>query len=298
MRQFLENFTNKSRDNLLGLLVVLLIVFIVGCEKDSGLPGKDDVIAKYNNRLLLREEVDFFTPDSTSGEDSIQFAKKYIDFWIRLKAIEEAARIQIPELDKDLKYKLQNYESQLINHEFAEWILNGKPEMFKVSDADILNHYNRYPEKFISRTSYYQFFYLKTDLPNQYKVVNLMRSKDSEKIEELIQWAEENATEFRLDSSYVKEGELERVSKGFYYGNIRRASRSTSYPYSHTEGDTVYYDFFRMIDIIEPNEQLPLSLCKEKIVNIILNQRKNTLIEQTESNLVQQAKASNKAVIY
>lgn len=283
--------------NLSRVCIVLLLWTFAACQNNAG-PGKGDVIARFDKELLLREEVDYFTPDTLKGDDSIKYAKQYIEEWVRTQAIASAAIREVDDLENKVGYKLKTYEKKLMETEFAAWLIQEKPELLIVSDAEIRNYYNKYPDKFVSREEYYQYFFISTKLERQYQLVNEMKTTDPQKIKELISWSATNAADFRLDSTYVPGVELDRIAKGFYFGNIRKASESTVYPYAHTEGETTYYDFFRLLDVINPGDQLPLSLCRDRIINIILNQRKNTLVDQTESNLIQQAKAAGKVTYY
>ncbi|MEL6672118.1 MAG: hypothetical protein AAFR61_07990 [Bacteroidota bacterium] len=288
----LPKFSSKRLYNLFTCLCVLLVF---GCDTGRN-PGKD-VIATYNGEQLLREEIDFFLPDSLGKADSTKYAEQYVEQWISLQAVAEQARREVDGLEDKVAFQLKSYQYQLMAHEFANWLIEDKAIMFRVNEAEIQGYYDRNPEKFVSGRTYYQILYVKTDKPNQYRVANLMNSKDPEKMDELLVWARENATEYRLDSTYVEEAEMDRLSDGYYFGDIRRASRTTTYPYQHKEGDTTYYDFFRLLNVIKPGEALPLNLVREQIIGIIQNQRKNTLISQTESNLVKQAKAAKKAKI-
>ncbi|MCB0836279.1 MAG: hypothetical protein KDD99_06395 [Bacteroidetes bacterium] len=290
--------TCSSKNNLFYSLVVLVLYGLIsGCNQNQGRPAKEDIIAKYNQEVLLREEIDFFIPDSLSTGDSTLFAQKYIDEWVESQVIREAALKEVSQLDNKIKYKLKAYEYKLMEHEFASWLIEDKSDRLEVSEADIRNYYNKYPEKFVSGEPYYQYFYVKTKLAKQYNLVNLMQSQDREKIDELVEWSKENAEEYLLDSTYVPEAELTRISDGFYFGNIRRASKSTTYPYQHNEGDTTYYDFFRLIDDVNAGDIMPLSLVRDRIENILRNQLKNTLIEKTETDLIQQAKAAKKVIV-
>lgn len=297
MKVYLTTCSNNTRYNLSQVCIVLLLLTFAACQNNTG-PGKGDVIARFDNELLLREEVDYFTPDTLKGEDSIKYAKQYIEEWVRSQTIASAALREVDDLENKVNYKLKTYEKKLMETEFAAWLIQEKPELLIVSDAEIRNYYNKYPDKFVSKQEYYQYFYISTKLERQYQLVNEMKTTDPQKIKELITWSATNAADFRLDSTYVPGVELDRISKGFYFGNIRKASESTVYPYAHTEGETTYYDFFRLLDVINPGDQLPLSLCRDRIINIILNQRKNTLVDQTESNLIQQAKAAGKVTYY
>ena len=296
MKKCSKSFLNSALNNLFFFATVLLLYGIMGC-KSNGVPGKEDVVARFGGEELLREEVDFFTPADTSPDDSTRYADQYVEKWIKLMAIKEEAENEVGDLSEKMKFKLKQYEYQLIANEFTSWLMDEKGDK-EVSEEEIRNHFNKYPEKFISSTNYYQYFYIKTEKSGQYKVVSMMRSSEQEKIDELKAWAKENAIEYRLDSSWVTEPEIDRISDGFYFGNIKRASKRTVYPYSHKEDGKTFYDYYRLIDVIEEGDQLPLSLCRNRIINSILSQTRQTLINQTEANLVKSAKDSRKAQIF
>ncbi|MEO0473269.1 MAG: hypothetical protein AAF206_26890 [Bacteroidota bacterium] len=292
MNQFLRHYSNKLLWLGLGSFFIL-----TGCGSPQQ-PTKNDIIARYRQEYLSREEVDHFTPSGLSSEDSVRFAKQYIQEWVRHQAIAERARLEIPDLADRVSFKVRDYEAELINQEFARWLVEERPETFVVSESDIRNYYQRYPEKFVSQNTYYQYFYVRTEANANAKVGSLMRSNDQNKQQELLDWAKENAVEYRLDSSYVDDVELERITTGFYYGNPRRVSKSLVYPYQATVEEVGYYNYYRLINIIEEGDLLPLRICREKIRNIILNQRRNSTIEQMQDNLVQQARSAEKYVIY
>ena len=244
MKVYLKISSNNLIRYNLWIGSVVMLLSMIACSGNSNIPGKGDVLVRFGKETLLREEVDFFMPDTLAGEDSANFAGKYIEEWISNQAVAEQALRDVEGLENGVKYKVSAYENKLIEFEFMKWLIQEKQSMLVVSDAEIRNYYKKFPDKFISREPYYQFFYIKTSLERQYQLTNDLKTTDAEKISELITWAEENAIEFRLDSSYVTDPEIERISKGYYFGNIRRASRNTVYPYAHKEEDTQYYDFF------------------------------------------------------
>lgn len=296
MKRSLQISLSNLRYNLRPLLSVLILTVWYGCAGSLGSGEEGAPVATYaDGTYLYRSELEAFMPDSLSPGDSARIAGQYIDQWVRQQVIAEQARTQIPDLDQQLRYRLRAYEQSLVEQAYTTHLVEQRPDLQQVPEAEIRQYYEAHPEKFIARTDYYQFFYLETPNPNQqYKVVNLIRSSEPEKIAELLEWCQENASAYKLDSSYLEAGALEPLSEGFYYGNLARASRTTPYPYTRVVGDTTYLRVFRMLETIEPGDRLPLSLCEERIATILRNQRKRDLIETEVSKLVQQAKLAGK----
>ena len=281
-------------------LVFLLICLTLGgiaCS-DSQSAAQKDIIVRYRQHYLSRDEIDHFIPDGMKGADSVKFAHQYIDEWIRSQAIAEYIRGRVSGIDRQMSYKASRYEQELIQHEYAAWLASENPGTFIVSEVEIRDYYEKYPEKFVSTQDYYQFFFVRTENNSYQDVIPLLRSGDAEKIRELDRWAQQNAVEHRLDSSYVDNAEIERIAEGFNYGNIRRASKSTPYPYTCTLSGQTFYNYYRLINIVKTGDILPLRICRSRIANIIINQRKNSMIEQAQNSLVQQAKSAKKFVRY
>ncbi len=292
------SFSSKAPCNLCLIYYLCLLSMISsGCSRES-LPDQGRALAAYGDQVLYEQEVAYFLPDSLSVDDSSRLTQQYIDEWVRGQVVKEAANQAINNLDERVAYLMRAYERSVIEHEYASHLLKTNPEKLAISEAEVRAYYEDNLAKFQSRATHYQYFYLKTPLAGQYKVVNLIRSEDEEKVQELIEWSRENATEYKLDSSYVSESEIERVSDGYYYGDIKKASIGTPYTYAHDEDGTMQYDFFRLLAVIEPGDQLPLSMCRERIVQVLRNQRKEELINKQINGLVKQAQAANKVQTY
>lgn len=268
-----------------------------GCESAPPV-DQGAALAAYEDQVLYQEEVAYFLPDSLSPADNARLTQQYIDEWIKGQVVKAAATNAVPDLREKVDFLLRAYERSVIEHEYASHLIETQGQALAVSDQEVQDYYEANQEKFRSQAYYYQYFYVETELAGQYKVMNLIRSEEPEKIQELIEWSRQNATEYKLDSSYVDESEIERISKGFHYGNIKKVSLGTPFAYGHDEDAMVHWDFFRLLDVIEPGDQLPLPMCRERIVQILRNQLKESLIQKHISSMVKQAKAANKVEIY
>ncbi|RMG17351.1 MAG: hypothetical protein D6730_24170 [Bacteroidetes bacterium] len=284
-----------SNTQLIYLFLILVYLPATGCKPTGNSPAQD-VLAVYDGEELRRAELDAFLPPGLLPEDSARMAKAFIEDWIRLNAIEEQAKLQIPKLEDRIQYKLKEYRRQLIAQEYADWLIRPPHLDTVVSESEIRNYYTQFPDKFISRANYYQYFHIKTQLPRQYKAVTLMASDDPASISELKEWAKEFAVDYKIDSSFVGVMELERITKGYNHGNIMLRpfiNRVVPYTYDNEEGKR-FYNYIKMIRMVKPGDPLPLSLCRDQIRLIKLNQRKNDLIRKNVENLLETARKDKK----
>lgn len=292
----LQIFSNRPR--LIRQIIYWTVgLLCVGCAGD-GSSAKSDIIVRYRQHNLSRAEIDQFVPSTSTSEDSSRYAQRFIEEWLRGQAVSEHARSRIDGLNDQLAAQMREFERDLIRHAYSQYVTEQNANDLRISEGEINTYYADNPEKFISDTEYFQFFFVRAKEYSNQEVVPLMRRNDEDKLGELREWVRQNAVEYRLDSSYVTETELNRVGDGYYYGNIKRSYNSTVYPYSVKIGDETYYNYFRLLNTIKSGDRLPLRICAPMIRNILYNQKKNLLIEREEAALVQQARSAKKIKRY
>ncbi len=263
----------------------------VGCQQVPQEEGRE-VIASFNNKPLYKDELEHFLPKGLSSEDSIRYAQSFVEEWIKNQAVAERARNLISQLDRKISYQIQDHERKLISYEFANYLIKNQLDTL-IRPSEISNYYQKHPEKFISGTKYYAYFHVKTEDTNPFREVSLMRSKSIDKINELKTWSKTNAVEYQLDTVYVTSTEINRILEGANV-KLELLQANRVFTYSQEVEDKKYYNFFKLIHVLDEGEQLPLIICGSLIKDILLNQRKNTLIEETEADLVKKARSAGK----
>ncbi|MDX2283849.1 MAG: hypothetical protein NW241_06785 [Bacteroidia bacterium] len=266
------------------------MILLSACSRQ---PAGDDVVASYAGQKLLRAEVDHFLPDSVQGADSARLAAEYISQWTALRAVAEKAALQIPDLDAELQHDLDLYRLRLAEEAYFKRLASQNAARFEPGEADIRSLYEQERVRFTADANYYRCLYVKTSKPNQFRIVSLMRNPDAAALQELAGWAQTHAEEFRLDSSYIDDRELDRIGAGFP-GNIRNASAGTPYPYTTRTDSTAWQHIFCMQEVVKAGSPMPLALCRDRIAGILRNQRVQAYVEQHKAGLVREAQAAGK----
>lgn len=275
--------------------VILGFMLLSGCG-NSEEPDRE-IVAQYKTYVLYRDELDQFLPfgfenDSLVEKDSSFYAQKYIKKWVKDRVIAEHAYKVINNLETRVEARLDNYRYSLINYEYASWIVDEGLQT-EVSDEEIQSFYEENQASFVSKGNYYSYFHVRTGLEAPFKQVSWMRSSNEESIKELEAWCKEpgNVISFKLDSTYTNELELVNAGEGFY-GNITKIRLRSVYNYYTPNEENRFYNFIKMLDVIEPGEVKPLELCREEIIQLILQDRRQDLIKQAEAALMKQAENS------
>lgn len=301
MKLFCRHSFNSTFKKYLagGAYLPLIFLFcLMGCNRSGpqGSGAQNDLIAEYDGHNLYRQELDAYNPAKDSSADSAFYAQKYIDNWLMQQAISERARAVIKDLPNRTQLRKEVFERQLLNHEFTEWLISNELDV-RITEDEARNYYTTNKGTFVSKSNYYVYFHVSTEESGQNQVLAWMKSKDPDKIEEMLQWAGENASAYSLDSSYVTDLEIKRIAKGSKT-NLSKARIGRAFKFYHKEGGTGYYHFFKMLNIVRPGQALPYKICRDKIMTILLNERKKELVESTEFQLYEQAKASPKFSVY
>ena len=308
MRKFsVSYFSNFHMLNPLGkmyslsfhpLLLIALGVWLTSCNGE-GIIKQEEAIAKYKGHLLYENQLTDHLPRDLDTQDSIRLSRLFIEDWLTARVLEDRATNTIPDLEKKIGPKLEDFKNQLIEYEYMRYVT--QRELYKaVSPREVRNYYLQNTDKFVSKASYYSFFYIKTYQPLDADQISSIRSKDSKLLAELTEWcASQSDIEYKLDSTFTTEKELDLVEKGFPL-NIKEVPLNQVYSYNDKEGSTdkTTYHLFKLLNKVQVGERKPLEMCREEIKGIILNQRKRKLLDQTKTWLVDQAKLNRDIEIY
>lgn len=299
--KFLTPYLNNIKRNRAGLLLIQAILlvglstYLISCDRGANeFEGKEE-IARYGEIPLFREELDYFLPQWQNEADSVRLAQRFIEDWMQAQAIAERARTVMGDLDDEVVYKRNDFERRMIEFKFAQYLIANQLNTL-VSDAEIRNYYKKQPDKFISQTNYFSHFFLKTENKNSNRELGWMRANDRKTIDQLEAWAKENASEFKLDSAFVTLTTIKSVLEGSRL-NPAYLRKNNVYTFNQKEDDKTYFIMFKLNEEVKEGELMPLSMCRETIKDILLNQRKNRLVETTEKDLLKNARKSGKVNI-
>ncbi len=263
---------------------------VVGC---GGGKTQDNAgaVASYKDRQLTKEMLANYLPKGLSPEDSSRVSKAFVQQWLEEQAIMDEALSTYKDLAEEVEYKVQDYKAKLIMHSYENRLLEESLDK-NVSKKEIVAFYEANKDNFISSEKLYNYFYIVTSKSDNAAVGDWIRSSNPQDIVKLREWAVENAIEYKVDSNYVNESKIEFVSKG-YYGNLQKTAPGKLIRWNGViRGEKRYY-LFKMIRIVEAGEPLTIELCRDKIVDLIINERKVSLIEKNEEKILKNARTNN-----
>jgi hypothetical protein len=268
--------------------VCLVCLILLSC-KDSGKQTDAKILAIYGDRSLSQSEFELYMPKGLNPQDSTAFAQVVVQNWQTAQAIDAKAHELIPDLDQRLAPELEAQRLGLIKKVFEEYMIQDRLDT-AIQEVDLRAYYERHPEKFKANGTQYQFFHVLSPDKNPPQVATWMNSNDPEDLQKLSDWAKQNATEYRLDSSAVGDQELNRIAES-YFGNLSKAKSNTVLTFAHKgKTEEAGMHFFKLIRVIRNEESLPLAACLPRIKTSLLQLRKRALLETLEKEIAAQKK--------
>ncbi len=271
-------------------LGIALVTLAVSCGNKSSVDSTG-VVASYKDKQLTREMLDHYLPKDVVEKDSARFAESFVKQWIKEQAVMDEALNYDASLAQEVEYKVQDYKAKLIMHSYENRIIEETLDK-NVSKKEILAFYEANKQNFISTQVLYNYFYIVTQNPNNGEVGEWMRSSNAADYVKMKEWAATNAIESKVDSSYADEAKIEMVSKG-YYGNLQKTALGKLIRWNGVIRGTKRYYMFKMINVVQPGEPLAIELCRDKIIDLILNERKVNLIEKNEETILKNARSNS-----
>ena len=295
MKTYLTHFTSRTViQQYIPLIVAACILISTGCNSlFSSSEDGSPIVAKYKEAELTLNRLRHYIPEGATPEDSARYADYYIEQWLKEQAVADVALNKIGDLEQKIDFKVADYRQKLILHEYAAQFMADKLDT-NVARRDIVAYFNKHSDKLTSKENLYCYFYV-ISLRSESSSINissLMNSDDPQDLRTLEEWARVNSIEYKLDSGFVNDFEMNRIQKG-YAGNLRSIPEGQVKQWSGAKKGKYIKYYYKKIDYLEPGDQLPLSLTKAKIKNTILNERKIKLIEDEEEKIMKDARLHN-----
>jgi hypothetical protein len=267
-----------------------LALTFAGCsgrvaESNAGL------IASYKERSLTREMLAHSLPKGLTLTDSMRIAKAYVQQWLVEQAVMDDALKQHGDLAEEVEYKVQDYKAKLIMNGYENRIVEESLDR-NVSTKEILAFYEANRDQFISPEALYSYLYIVSGNSDHSVAAEWMKSGNPDDLPKLREWARHHARDSKIDSSYVGETEIKYLSKN-YFGSLQKLEPGKFIRWSGViRGERLFY-LFKMIDVVRAGQPLGIAICRDKIVDLILNERKVALIEKNEEMIFKNARAKH-----
>ena len=278
------------------LISALFLTSLWACNSMLNGDQKEMVIAKVGGKRLTFFDLEMAIPANMVEIDSISFTQKYIEKWVKNQLLLEKAELNLDrKTQKEIDVMIDNYRTSLMLFKYQQMIIQQKMDTM-VSEDQIEAYYTKHAGNFKLDSSVVKsvFIQVPKSVHDRYKVTAWLRSTREEDMISLEDYCYQNARNFNLEMEWK------------YFGTVlewvpKKISNPDLFLKSNTiieTTDSVYAYYVAIHEYKLTNDTTPMALVKNKIRDIIINNRKVKLIEDLENNIYNDAVDQKKFVIH
>ena len=278
-----DQIINKKKSSIPGvLLLVFILSFFSSCHLIDSRRG-DERIARVYGKYLYKSDLEGLVAPGISSADSAVIVKRYIDNWIRQQIFLYQAQANLNSEMINFERKIEDYRNSLYIFAFENELITQKLDTV-ITPELLEEYYERHQNEFQLRDHIVKvnFVKLPVDAPNINQVRRLIRSDNEEDMERLEEYCINHAASYFLepDAWFIFTDILRELPLNpSNHENFIRNNR-------FIELNDQYYRYFLFIrDYRLEGSASPLTFQEDNIKAIILNHRKQTLINEYRQKL-------------
>lgn len=280
------------------MISLLLIACLTGAcnRKDSGQQAEES-IAQVDEATLFRSEVAGLIPKGTSSADSAALVSRYLDAWVKKQLKLEQAREQVAPDLADLERRVNEYREALLLHEYEKQYIRQHLDT-TVNEGEIKGYYAGNLANFELKQSIVQgkLAAIPKDAPKLDQARQWMRSGNGRDQQEFRSYCYRFARFYHIDDSlWVPFGELVRNTPFKEIPNEVQFLKQNNF-WETSDEQNVYWLVVRQFKL--SSQSSPLAFVHNQIRDMVINQRKQKLMQDLEKNIYEEALKKNRIKIY
>jgi hypothetical protein len=284
---------------IINISLCAALLTLISCRELPDYLVGNNTLARVGRNELSITEVKQAIPSNLRGEDSIAFAKHYVDKWlVRQLKIEEADEL-FPGSVNDIEKMVEDYRQTLLTGKVDQYYVD-KLMNNELSDKDIADYYNTHKSDFTLDRTLVKGRILRFD--GAYR--------QSKRLKEQMRKASASPTDAKTFSDVCEKNGFvltdyrsEWINFSDFLANLP-TTRSQDYDplldkmdiqEMEANGTRYYFDF---TSVCRKGNVAPLESVSENIRRILLTQRRSEIIKTHEEEIVKRASNEGHARIY
>lgn len=245
------------------LLSIFLCMLMLSCG--SRHHSSEDVIIRYGDKELTRQEIIGLIPAGLSPADSAMLFESLADSWIRDQVLSEFAEERLYDLEK-INHKARDYRNDLIVLEYLKRMRETQTP--KIEQSKVKEYYETHRKELKLEAPLMKGIFIKinSDTPGREEIKRLLSSDSPENIDELERkWLEKS-----LEYNYFRDKWIDwETLKGmipYRFGDADKFLEENSY--FETEYDDCAY-YLRVTDWLSSGQEQPFEFAKTWITDVL-----------------------------
>ena len=256
----------------------------------------DAVVARVGEHRLMRSELAAYIPAGVSSEDSLALAQSYIKSWAEELIFLDMAEKHLSNEEKDVTKDLEDYRRTLLKYRYEERYINDRLDTL-ISDEEVRAYYREHMDKFLVDRPLLKVRYMiiPADSRSLKTIKELMSSDDAMDAIAADSLAFTAALRYVDSSDAWMDAIILARELGTDEVSMMAALRNRTI---ELKGDDGLLRVAFVVDMVQKGNPAPLDYCEERIKDILLSARKHELVGGLERDLLNDALAKGKFVIY
>lgn len=280
---------------------IAAIIFIVlpalsSCRAISSFLADDEVVAQVGLDRLYRSDIDKVIPKGMAAEDSIRMTRQYVNSWASDRVFLKIAEQQLSKAERDVTVELEDYRKSLLKYRYEQLYVNERLDT-SVTAEDIEQYYTDHIDKFVLERPIVKarFLNIAADSPALPQIRKKMASTEAMDLMEADSLAFSSAVKFTTWSDNWIDVSVLSGEYMTAYGELLAGMKKGWIERVDTLGQ-MRLTF--VSDMIQKGQHAPVVFCEEKIKDIIISARKQSLIQNLERDLLKDARENGQFKIY
>lgn len=257
---------------------------------------RGEVVARAGEHKLHRSQLEQFIPAGVSPEDSAKLAARYINAWAEDLLMVDMAQAQLSAQEKDVSQELEQYRRTLLKYRYEQLYINQRLDTL-VTDAEIDSYYADNAQRFRLERPVIKarLLIIPADSRQLKKIRKLMSSQEDTDVTEAEQLAYTAAIKYADMSDTWMDAITLGQELGVDYKNLLGSIKNN---FAEIKDDSGNLHIAYIVDMVAEGKTAPIEYCRERIRDLVLSARRHELQLTLEQNLLEDARQSNKFVIY
>ena len=282
MKRFFTSLSIKA----FGLLVLPIVWSISACSTSNTHTDEIIVVEAFSKSLSL-DSISSLIPDNMSYDDSTMLADRIINSWIREQVLLAQAEKSLSDQDPQFARQIQTYRNALLVSEYESSYVDSRLNRV-VTEEEITEFHNTNPELFKLSEHVVRavFVHLPEEEVELDSVKVWLSEADSITMPRLEKWCIEHGANYAIDTEYwwLISDLLNQVPMQIY--RIEDQLKRKKIIEFSEDGRTY---LLKILDHRLKDLPSPLAIARERIVEIILQERRRTILENLRDELVKEA---------
>lgn len=275
-------------------IVLIALVSLYACVLISDDTIENKVVVSAFGKNLLLDSLCSRIPDELSFEDSTLLSERIIEGWVRENVLLAQAEKNINEFSSAFESSIKSYRNALLVTQFEREFIASRVDT-KVQDEEIEKFHSDYPELFQLKEHVLRavFFEINTEEDMLDSARIWLTTADSSSVPKLEQWSIERGAHFALDVDYwwLLSDLLQTVPMQVYRIEDQLRDRRLI---EFTDGDSRY--LLRILEHRLKDLPSPISIARKRIVDLIIQERRRSILENLRDDLVSDAWANGEII--